>query len=637
MGVLGLAERGNAYQFPYAIGNTFLAGSCSVQAGVDGTVNYAVVTSLEFTATAGAATLSNSFSPGAGSGPLDLNGTVVYIFQIINNGPDVLPIEAVNLGIPYVALTSWGYFSQGVFSGVDGNHNLGSATGNVGFSGFTTSSAAIDPVFPLVADTYVDPNTNSTVMTSLRTFGPFSVEPGGTSSLIVYTARNVPSFNTATINDGGTCATGWVAAPNAAAAYTVTTADAGLDQTVNEGAMVTLDGSQSAGANLTFSWVQVPQDAGPLTVTLLNPTSATPTFIAPLLPGGLVNQTLSFQLTVTSGADSATDVVNVLVVNLNHPPVANAGPDQAVNEAVMVTLDGTGSYDPDSDPFTYLWTQTGGPHVTLDDPTSPKPKFAAPYISTGSEPLTFTLTVSDTWDSTSDSVTVTVENINHLPAANAGNSRTVGTKAPVTLDGSQSSDPDGDALTYQWTQVGGPQVLLSPNASTVTPSFVAPAFPTQLTFNLVVTDVWGAASTNLSQVVITVDDAPRCDRAMAVPGILWPPDHKLREIRIVGVTDPNRKDKVTIHIDSITQDEPVNGLGDGDTSPDGVRTGDWDGRVLLRSERGGKGDGRGYTVNFTATDSWGLSCSGEVWIGVPHHDPKRPPMHRGGFHDSERR
>ena len=44
-----------------------------------------------------------------------------------------------------------------------------------------------------------------------------------------------------------------------------------------------------------------------------------------------------------------------------HPPVALVGPDQALAEASLVTLDGSASFDPDADPLTFLWQQVSGP------------------------------------------------------------------------------------------------------------------------------------------------------------------------------------------------------------------------------------------------------------------------------------
>ena len=90
----------------------------------------------------------------------------------------------------------------------------------------------------------------------------------------------------------------------------------------------------------------------------------------------------------------------------NVAPVADAGPAQTVNPADTVTLDGTGSSDPDTDPLTYSWTQTSGPAVTLTGATTAQPTFTAPA---GPATVTFELSVCDSGPlCDTDTVTVTV-------------------------------------------------------------------------------------------------------------------------------------------------------------------------------------------------------------------------------------
>jgi hypothetical protein len=163
------------------------------------------------------------------------------------------------------------------------------------------------------------------------------------------------------------------------------------------------------------------------------------------------------------------------------------------------------------------------------------------------------------------------------------------------------------------------------------PTFVAPGAAATLTFSLVVRDPYGAVSAPDAGTITVVraNDAPRCDRAVASPGLLWPPNHKMVAVEIRGLTDPNN-DKVTVTIDSVRQDEPVNGLGDGDTSPDAVIRGQG---VLLRAERSGVGNGRVYHIAYSATDVWGASCTGVVRVGVPH-SRNRGPIDGGPLYDS---
>ena len=107
---------------------------------------------------------------------------------------------------------------------------------------------------------------------------------------------------------------------------------------------------------------------------------------------------------------------------------------------------------------------------------------------------------------------------------------------------------------------------------------------------------------------------PDCSGASASPDRLWPANHKFNTINIVGVTDPNN-DPLTITINSIYQDEPVLAPGSGNTSPDGQGVGTSTAQV--RAERIGAGNGRVYHITFTADDGFGVTCTGEVLVGVP--------------------
>jgi hypothetical protein len=128
-----------------------------------------------------------------------------------------------------------------------------------------------------------------------------------------------------------------------------------------------------------------------------------------------------------------------------------------------------------------------------------------------------------------------------------------------------------------------------------------------------------------------INNPPDCSGASADPDSLWPPNHRMVPITIGGVTDPDG-DPVAITIDGVTQDEPTNGLGDGDTAPDAVISG---GDVSVRAERSGTGDGRVYVISFTADDGLGGTCQGSVTVTVPHDQkPGNVAVDSGQAYDS---
>ena len=114
---------------------------------------------------------------------------------------------------------------------------------------------------------------------------------------------------------------------------------------------------------------------------------------------------------------------------------------------------------------------------------------------------------------------------------------------------------------------------------------------------------------------------PTITGASANPSVLWPPNHRLVDVTVdYNVTDncPLPPNSCTL---SVTSNEPINGKGDGDTSPDWIVVDDH--HVLLRAERAGNGNGRVYTITITCTDSGGNSSNEQVEVTVPHDRGRR--------------
>ncbi len=277
-------------------------------------------------------------------------------------------------------------------------------------------------------------------------------------------------------------------------------ADAGPDQTVLVNDPVTLDGSGSSdvdGDILTFQWTIIQQPSGS-SATLSNPTAVMPTFFANAAGEYRV------QLIVNDGTvDSAPD--DVVITTGNSPPVADAGPDQTVLVNDPVTLDGSGSSDVDGDPLTFAWSFTSvpaGSTATLSDPTAVMPTFTVDVAGT----YVVQLIVNDgTVDSAPDDVVITTGN--SPPVADAGPDQTVLVNDPVTLDGSGSSDVDGDPLTFAWSftsvPAGSTATLSDPTA--VMPTFTVDVAGTYVV-QLIVND--GTVDSAPDDVVITTGNSP---------------------------------------------------------------------------------------------------------------------------------
>ncbi len=258
-------------------------------------------------------------------------------------------------------------------------------------------------------------------------------------------------------------------------------ANAGEDQTSYLGAQVTLNGSGSSDVDaqaLTYTWSLVSKPEGSA-ATLSSTTSVSPKFLADKR-GAYVAQ-----LVVNDGfASSAPDTVTVEV--RNRLPVANAGTGQTRALGQTVSVNGAGSSDPDGDPLTYAWSFVSvpaGSAAVLTTPANVTTSFTLDVPGS----FVLQLVVNDGFD---DSLpgTVTIKTNNIAPKANAGEDTSARVGDTVSLDGRGSSDPDGDALSYQWMFVSRPtgSAAVLRNAATATPDFTldkSGTYIAQLTVN----------------------------------------------------------------------------------------------------------------------------------------------------------
>jgi len=272
-------------------------------------------------------------------------------------------------------------------------------------------------------------------------------------------------------------------------------------------------------------------------------------------------------------------------VSVNRPPVAMCKNVTASTTPGLCTAPANvdnGSFDPDVDNTITL----------VQSPPSP--------YNLGMTAVKLTVTDNNGAQDMCSAV-VTVED-HELP--------TVTCPAPITVE---CTGPGGTIATFSASGAD--------NCPGVTTACVPPsgsAFPLGTTpIACKATDGSGNMSPACSSSVTVVDtQPPTITNVIASPNVLWPPNHKMVPVTVaVTVTDVCDA-SVACHITSVTSNEPANGLGDGNTSPDWQITGPL--TANLRSERAGGGSGRVYTLTVQCTDASHNSATGMALVMVPH-------------------
>ncbi|MBI5192271.1 MAG: tandem-95 repeat protein, partial [Nitrospirae bacterium] len=201
------------------------------------------------------------------------------------------------------------------------------------------------------------------------------------------------------------------------------------------------------------------------------------------------------------------------------------------------------------------------------------------------------------WNSNSQTFTV----LNSPPTANAGTPQSVNENTLVTLNGSASTDPNGDSISYIWTQIGGTAVTLS-SSTAVMPTFTAPAVTTAtiLTFQLIVND--GTINSTASTVTVTVNNVNQ-------PPVL----------NTIGAKSVNEGGNLNFTISGSDPDgDPITysatGLPSGATFNTSTQVFDW---TPTYSQSGS------YNVTFTVSD--GLLSASEV-VTITVNNVNRAPV-----------
>jgi len=310
----------------------------------------------------------------------------------------------------------------------------------------------------------------------------------------------------------------------------------------------------------------------------------------------------------------------------NTPPNADAGEDITITseEVTNTVIAGTALDEDPDDNLEYRWKE--GEVVLMDwTPVGENGDclLNLEAISIGVGTHTLTLEVTDGEDTAADDMQLTILNSPPNAAPNGGGVFEINEE--VTLGG-YVSDFDGD----QWME--GTNVLFLCTVQTINggtlvelPEYAISNLSLGIhTIVLQVDD--GVNEPESGEITVEiVDTTPPTLAPTANKTVLWPPNHKMADIVVEANVSDNSGLPVTLNA-SITSNEPIDGTGQGDKSPDWTEPViDQENGIItfqLRAERSGKGSGRVYTITITAADTSNNSTTANIEIMAPHDKRK---------------
>ena len=322
--------------------------------------------------------------------------------------------------------------------------------------------------------------------------------------------------------------------------------------------------------------------------------SATPDQVSAAILSGLSNLPVTVAPSSTCDAGLTTTLVALT------PETVTSGADVVYTETITVDPGNPGGTTLHCTVDFKLNGLSGGPAFTQSITVGVNGADlgvvkTGPALVTQGHDFTYHLTASNSGPAAATGVTVT----DTLPANSTFVSASAGcAQAAGVVTCTAGNLASGASTTFDITVTAGSSGTSLTNVATISGDQSDPN-----------------GANNSSTVTTALNHNPVCTAVNGGPD-LWPPNHKFKLITLTGATDPDGN-AVVLTITGVTQDEQLNGLGDGDTSPDAA-VGPASNKVKLRAERSGLGDGRVYRIAFTGSDGLGGTCAGVATVGVPH-------------------